>query len=279
MVPFFFKALVFLYNAWVIPLRSVFPGAQTPRNLWAWLTFDYLGDLVLLLDVAVYKRRLLFMENGFWVKDQSRLTRHYIKEGSFVKDALTLLPTDLLYFWLGLGATYVRLPRILKATAFWEFIRRLDSVLAKPYFLRIVKTVNYMLYLIHMNACAYYAISAWEGIGSNSFVYDGEGNAYIRCFYFATKTATSIGKNKKPTNLAEVIFMTLSWLMGVFVFAILIGDIRDIVGTARHNQVRTVKIIQGREIIIKQVNGPSYSVFWRILAKNDNCLPSLEDLH
>lgn len=64
--------------------------------------------------------------------------------------------------------------------AFWEFIYRLDSVLAKPYFLRIFKTVTYMLYLIHLNACAYFAISDWEGIGSNTFVYDGIGNAYIR---------------------------------------------------------------------------------------------------
>ena len=58
-----------------------------------------------------------------------------------------------------------------------------DAILEKPYFLRIVKTVNYMLYLIHINACAYYAISEWEGVGTNTFVYDGEGNAYIRYTY------------------------------------------------------------------------------------------------
>ena len=44
-----------------------------------------------------------------------------------------------------------------------------------------------------------------------------------------------LGKNKKPTNIPEILFMTMSWLVGVFVFAILIGDIRDIVGNARRS--------------------------------------------
>ena len=233
--------MVFLWNAWVIPYRSVFPNSKSPNSipLWGWLLLDYLGDLIYLLDVMVYKHRLLYMENGFWVKDKRQLTKHYIKEGTFYFDLLAMLPTDLLYVFFGVEATYVRLPRIIKVIAFWEFINRLDAILAKPYFLRLVKTVMYMLYLIHLNACAYYLISWWEGIGVNKFVYNGEGNAYIRCFYFATKTATSIGKNKRPelNNNLEITFMTCTWLLGVFVFAILIGDIRDIVGNARLNQV------------------------------------------
>ncbi|XP_040575637.1 cyclic nucleotide-gated channel beta-3 [Lepeophtheirus salmonis] len=232
------QALIFLYNAWVIPLRAVFP-VQVGAAVWWWIFFDYLGDFIHFLDLVFYKRRVLYMENGFWVKNKKRITAHYVRKGSFKYDLLALLPTDLFYFWFGTNFVILRLPRLFKAYAYWEFIERLDSVLAKPYFLRIFKTLNYMLYLIHLNACAYYLFSDYQGIGSkdNAFIYNGEGNAYIRCFYFATKTATSIGKNKKPKTVPEILFMTASWLMGVFIFAILIGDIRDIVGTARRNVV------------------------------------------
>ena len=58
----------------------------------------------------------------------------------------------------------------------------------------MLKTFAHMLYLIHVIACAYYKISTYEGLKANGFVYDGQGTAYIRCFYFATKTATSIGR-------------------------------------------------------------------------------------
>lgn len=40
----------------------------------------------------------------------------------------------------------------------------------------------------------------------------------------------------KPTNDFERVYMVISWLMGVFVFALLIGQIRDIVATATQNK-------------------------------------------
>ena len=109
------------------------------------------------------------------------------------------------------------------------------------YAARMMKTFLQMLYLIHIIACAYYKISDYEGLNSNNFVYDGNGTSYIRCFYFATKTATSIGiesktlsqlpgdilhftgKNPKPTNIIEMVFMYCCWMMGVFFFSILVG--------------------------------------------------------
>ena len=182
---------------------------------------DYIGDFIYLIDMCAYKHSLMYMENGFWVKDKKRLTRQYVREGTFKQDLLSLLPLELLYFVLGVDATYLRIPRLIKVLAFWEFTERLDAILAKPYFLRIVKTVTYMLYLIHLNACAYYAISASEGIGSNDFVYNGEGNSYIRCFYFATKVSIFIfssytyhvkNQTKLINNPKELLWISGSFL-------------------------------------------------------------------
>lgn len=63
------------------------------------------------------------------------------------------------------------------------------------------------------------------------------GNAYLRCFYFAFRTTNSIGgRIQKPTNEFERIYMLTAWLFGVFIFAMIIGQIRDIVAHASRNQ-------------------------------------------
>ena len=61
---------------------------------------------------------------------------------------------------------------------FWDCFNRLDSVLSSPHIVRLVRTSLYMLYIIHLNCCAYYTMSTVQGIGSNPWVFSGEGHRY-----------------------------------------------------------------------------------------------------
>lgn len=47
----------------------------------------------------------------------------------------------------------------------------------------------------------------------------------------------------KPTNEYERLYMIFSWLMGVFVFAMLIGQIRDIFATATMNKTQYRRVL------------------------------------
>ena len=131
----------FVYNAWAIPFRQFFRNYQHEDNITAWLVSDYLADLVYLLDILIIKYRIMFMENGFWVKDRRELckidltedviivcisrVRNYVRHGRFVYDLLALAPLDLLYLQFGLQWPILRLPRLMKYGDFKEFFTRL----------------------------------------------------------------------------------------------------------------------------------------------------------
>ncbi|XP_072937059.1 cyclic nucleotide-gated channel beta-1-like isoform X2 [Epargyreus clarus] len=251
----FLVTFCYSYNSWCIALRATFPY-QTPENTPLWMVADYLCDIVYILDVALVKPRLMFLHEGFWVDDPKETRRNYRKKLQYKFDIISLTPLDFLYLYFGPQAVILRFPRILKLQTFWEFHQAMDRVLSSPYAVRIGKTLFYIFYLIHLNACAYYAMSKYIGLGTNGWVYDNQGNAYIRCFYFATKTATSIGKNPKPENPAEYLYMTAAWLMGVFVFALLIGQIRDIFATATRVRAEYKKTLDGSSRYLRRLNMP-----------------------
>ncbi|GAB0095457.1 cyclic nucleotide-gated cation channel beta-3 [Sergentomyia squamirostris] len=252
----FVVTMSFLYNAYVIPLRSSFPF-QTDANTMSWIIMDLCADAIYLIDIVFIKHRLMFLLDGFWVRDKERTRQNYVRKFQFKMDMLSLLPLDVLYLIFGTKAVILRIPRLLKIQSFWEFFKLLDRVLSSPHIVRVAKTLTYMLFMIHLTACAYYAYSDAQGLGTNRWVFSGKGHPYMRCFAFATKTATSIGKNPKPENDGELLFMTAAWLMGVFVFALLIGQIRDIIATATRSQNEYKQLVDEILEYMRRLNLPT----------------------
>lgn len=75
-------SITFLYNAWVIPLRSSFPF-QTYQNSHVWIIMDVCADLIYLLDIVVVKHRIMYLCDGFWVRDLKLTRANYMKKVKF----------------------------------------------------------------------------------------------------------------------------------------------------------------------------------------------------
>ncbi|ELW66204.1 Cyclic nucleotide-gated cation channel beta-1 [Tupaia chinensis] len=240
----FFVVLAWNWNCWLIPVRWAFPY-QTPGNIHLWLLMDYLCDLIYLLDITVFQIRLQFVRGGDIIVETPPprtslsalgfLSHTLWCPSGFQMDLLCLLPLDFLYLKFGVNPL-LRLPRCLKHLAFFEFNNRLEAILSKAYVYRVIRTTAYLLFSLHVNSCLYYWASAYQGLGSTHWVYDGVGNSYIRCYYWAVKTLITIGGLPDPETLFEIVFQLLNYFTGVFAFSVMIGQMRDVVGAATAGQ-------------------------------------------
>eukprot|EP00079_Xenopus_tropicalis_P036620 XP_017950391.1 PREDICTED: cyclic nucleotide-gated cation channel beta-3 [Xenopus tropicalis] len=230
----FFVAVSFNWNCWLIPMRCVFP-VQTPNNILYWMISDYICDALYLIDIFIFQPRLQFVKGGDIITERKQTKANYWDSTKFRLDVASVIPFDLLYMVFGFQPVF-RANRLLKYTSFFEFNDRLEAVMEKAYIYRVIRTTGYLLFILHINACIYYWASSYEGIASTKWVYDGKGNMYLRCYYFAVRTLITIGGLAEPQTVFEIVFQLLNYFTGVFVFSSLIGQMRDVIGAATAGQ-------------------------------------------
>ncbi|XP_035855505.1 cyclic nucleotide-gated cation channel beta-3 isoform X3 [Sander lucioperca] len=223
-------AVAFNYNIWFCTARMVFPYHNEVVNPY-WITCDILSDLVNVIDIIIWQPRIQFVKGGDIIKDRAVCKEHYRKSHRFMTDMISIIPFDLLCLYSGFSSIY-RLNRFIRVDNFFEFSDRLESIMAKAYIWRVIRTTGYLLYVLHINACAFYVASMYQGIATTIWVYDGKGNAYLRCYYFAVRSLINIGGLPEPTTVFEITFQLLNFFIGVFVFSSLIGQMRDVIGAA-----------------------------------------------
>ncbi|KAF7654519.1 hypothetical protein LDENG_00068610 [Lucifuga dentata] len=141
-----FTALAYNYNIWFCPIRLIFPCHNPSVNPY-WIFFDVLSDLVYVTDIFIWQPRFQFIKAGDIIKDIALTKAHYRKSHRF------------------------------KIESFFEFSDRLESIMAKAYIWRVARTIGYLLFALHLNACAFYVASEYQGIVTTTWVYDGEGTA------------------------------------------------------------------------------------------------------
>ncbi|XP_075056223.1 cyclic nucleotide-gated channel alpha-3 isoform X1 [Mixophyes fleayi] len=224
-----------LYNWCFLVCRACFDELHK-NNVILWLVLDYSADLIYIIDTIV-RFRTGFLEQGLLVKDAKKLKEYYTKTLQFKLDMLSLLPTDLVYFKVGLNFPEVRFNRLFRFARMFEFFDRTETRTNYPNIFRIGNLVLYILIIIHWNACIYYAISKAIGFGSDTWVYPNISHPeygrlarkYIYSLYWSTLTLTTIGETPPPVKDVEYLFVVFDFLIGVLIFATIVGNVGSMI--------------------------------------------------
>ncbi|XP_025743446.1 cyclic nucleotide-gated channel alpha-1 [Callorhinus ursinus] len=224
-----------MYNWTMIIARACFDELQSDYLEW-WLIFDYLSDIIYLLDMFV-RIRTGYLEQGLLVKEETKLIEKYKSNLQFKLDLLSVIPTDLLYFKLGWNYPEIRLNRLLRISRMFEFFQRTETRTNYPNIFRISNLVMYIVIIIHWNACVYFSISKAVGFGNDTWVYpdvnDPEfgrlARKYVYSLYWSTLTLTTIGETPPPVRDSEYVFVVVDFLIGVLIFATIVGNIGSMI--------------------------------------------------
>ncbi|XP_049904056.1 cyclic nucleotide-gated cation channel alpha-4 [Epinephelus moara] len=228
-----------VYNWVIIILRTCFTTIAM-SYLPVWLTLDYLADLMYMIDMVIIVHTG-YLDQGILIKDLTQLKKHYLHSKRFLRDLVSLLPTDFLYFVFGIQTPLVRINRFLRLPRLNEALDRMETRTSYPNTFRISKLMIYIFVLIHWNACLYFALSNYIGFGSDRWVYPNITNPkfasmrrqYFYCFWFSAQIFTTVGDTPLPKREEEYLFMIADLLIAVLVFASIVGNVGNVITSLR----------------------------------------------
>uniref|UniRef100_A0A8C7E7A7 Cyclic nucleotide gated channel subunit alpha 1 n=1 Tax=Naja naja TaxID=35670 RepID=A0A8C7E7A7_NAJNA len=224
-----------MYNWTMIIARACFDELNH-NNLEMWLILDYSADFIYMADMFV-RTRTGYLEQGLLLKEKSKLKKRYKETSQFKLDLLSIMPTDLLYFKFGLNYPEIRINRLLRISRMFEFFQQTETRTNYPNIFRISNLVMYIIIIIHWNACMYFSLSKAIGFGTDTWVYPNVSHPefgrlarkYVYSLYWSTLTLTTIGETPPPVQDTEYWFVVVDFLVGVLIFATIVGNIGSMI--------------------------------------------------
>jgi CRP-like cAMP-binding protein len=151
-----------------------------------------------------------------------------MKSFQFKIDILSIIFFDFIALHFKSYLPLCRLNRLLKLNRIFEFRFKSEIRTENPYIVRIVFLVGLTLVIIHFNACIYYLLSNYIGLGQDQFVMLNTTDlllSYSSCFYWSTLVLSTVGEVGTPTNDFESIVLIVAFLIAILLFASIIGNI------------------------------------------------------
>uniref|UniRef100_A0A665V4V6 Cyclic nucleotide gated channel subunit alpha 1a n=1 Tax=Echeneis naucrates TaxID=173247 RepID=A0A665V4V6_ECHNA len=243
----FIITLPVMYNWTMIIARACFEELQHTYLIY-WMILDYTSDVIYLADMLV-RTRTGYLEQGLVVKDEKLLRDRYVSTFQFRLDVLSMLPTDVFYFVLGLDYPEIRLNKLLRIGRMMEFFTKTETKTNYPNIFRIGNLIMYILIIIHWNACFYFSFSKSIGFGADDWVYPALDDPdepdfglpmrkYAFSLYWSTLTLTTIGETPPPALDSEFLFHVVDFLVGVLIFATIVGNIATMISNMNAAQAQ-----------------------------------------
>ncbi|XP_044764166.1 cyclic nucleotide-gated cation channel beta-1-like isoform X2 [Coccinella septempunctata] len=276
-----------LYNMWTLIVRQSFPELQSMISNF-WVGCDSLSDIVFVLDWFV-QLRTGYLEQGLMVYDSKKLACHYLRSRAFLLDIASLCPLDWLQWRYG-AQPLLRFPRFFKVYRAVDYYYMVESRTVWPNLWRVINLIHILLILAHWFGCFYFLLSEAEGF-QGDWVYPyrpGDyatlARKYLGSLYWSTLTLTTIGDLPTPETNAEntgsvdgprslprrgvksrllqfntnfgYIFTIVSYLIGVFIFATIVGQVGNVITNRNANRLEFERLLDGAKTYMRNHKVP-----------------------
>jgi CRP-like cAMP-binding protein len=194
---------------------------------------DCIADVFFMVDIWL-GFRTGFMHRGNLNMHLGDIRQHYIQRGTFLVDFLAVLPLELLCFFPGINVSLgvLRLNKLLRVVFLPSFLHYLAS---RPginlALIRFALLLLYMFLLLHFVACGWFGLADIEGFGTDSWIATGTSSdyyAYLNALFLALNLVGGVGDCGIPHTLFELCFANVCSVIGVFMFAFMIGQLESL---------------------------------------------------
>lgn len=265
--------LTLTYVALLEPIFVAFDAPIRVRPPWRWSALvDLVGGLTFLLDVLVTFRTAVVVSSDVLgrrklVSRPSDIARVYVRSGTFVFDALALVPfvyqvalsavaaaddalprgeDEVPALEVAHGLRLLRLLRLarLRKHLFGTTVGNAEAVLFRetavsPLALFACQTLYEFYFVINFTACILVYVANAEGFERSWVAVVSEDldpahadprEVYVAAMYFATATTSTVGYGDiSATTHAERIAATLCMTVGATYYAFLVGSVAGII--------------------------------------------------
>lgn len=80
--------------------------------------------------------------------------------------------------------------------------------------------------------------------------------SYVYSYLFGLKTASTIGNNPQPVTKLEYLFTAIAYVVALFLFALIVGQIRNIIGSLSNKQDAFLIVLDSTFKYVNRLNLP-----------------------